>query len=253
MFGSECRGGGGVVGRRGVVAVRLRCKIAGGRIILLLLFCFNFIYIVMALKVLELFSGTGSVGKVAKSYGFDVLSLDLIMDADIKADILLWDYKEYPPNYFYYIHASPPCVEYSRPLTTRPRNIEAANEIVLKTLEILYYFKPTYFTMENPQTGLLKDQPFMAGIPYNDVDYCKYGLPYRKRTRIWNNIGWVSRPLCKLDCGSIVEGTKRHKQIAQRLPHGKKSDWGADFQQQSKEDLYRIPHELISEWFLSII
>ena len=199
--------------------------------------------------VLELFSGTGSIGKVARSYGFEVLSLDLIMDADIKADILTWDYKQFPPNYFYYIHASPPCVEYSRALTTRPRKLESANAIVLKTLEIIHYFKPKYFTMENPQTGLLKEQPFMIDIPYNDVDYCKYGMPYRKRTRIWNNIDeWHPQPLCKLDCGSIVEGTRRHQAIAQRLPAGKKADWAEGFQKKSKEELYIIPPTLIVEW-----
>ena len=35
------------------------------------------------------------------------------MVADIKCNILDWDYKIYPPEYFDFIHASPPCVEYS--------------------------------------------------------------------------------------------------------------------------------------------
>ena len=40
------------------------------------------------MKLLELFSGTGSVGKVARFYGFDVVSLDRDMDANIKMDIM---------------------------------------------------------------------------------------------------------------------------------------------------------------------
>jgi hypothetical protein len=28
----------------------------------------------------------------------------------------------------------------------------------------------------------------MQGRPYNDLDYCRYGMPYRKRTRLWNNL-----------------------------------------------------------------
>ena len=39
------------------------------------------------MKLLELFSGTGSVGKVAKELGYDVVSLDL-KDANINTDIL---------------------------------------------------------------------------------------------------------------------------------------------------------------------
>ena len=45
-------------------------------------------------KLLELFSGTGSVGKVATLLGYDVVSVDL-KNADINADILTWDYKQY--------------------------------------------------------------------------------------------------------------------------------------------------------------
>ena len=51
------------------------------------------------MKLLELFSGTGSVGKVAKSCGFEVVSLDL-KNADINCDILHWDYTVYEPCYF---------------------------------------------------------------------------------------------------------------------------------------------------------
>ena len=51
-------------------------------------------------KVLELFSGTQSVGKVAKSLGYEVVSLDL-QGADINIDIMDWDYKSaYKPGDF---------------------------------------------------------------------------------------------------------------------------------------------------------
>ena len=42
------------------------------------------------MKLLELFSGTGSVGKVARDLGYDVVSLDL-KNADINMDIMNWD------------------------------------------------------------------------------------------------------------------------------------------------------------------
>ena len=60
------------------------------------------------MKILELFAGTGSVGKVAKELGHEVISLDRDMEADIKTDILDWNYKTYEPKTFDLIWASPP-------------------------------------------------------------------------------------------------------------------------------------------------
>ena len=112
------------------------------------------------MKLLELFSGTGSVGKVAKELGYDVVSLDL-KDANINTDILNWDYKQFNRNNFQIIWASPPCVEYSIAKTNGVRKIDYANSIVQKTIEIIRYFNPSVWFIENPQTGLLKHQEFM--------------------------------------------------------------------------------------------
>jgi site-specific DNA-cytosine methylase len=203
------------------------------------------------MKLLDLFSGTGSVGTVAKELGFEVVSLDRDMAADIKCDILDWDYKVYPPKYFDVLWASPPCTEYSRCKTTGVRDIEGANEIVQRTLDIIEYFEPKFWALENPQTGLLKDQWFMYGLPFKDLDYCKYGMPYRKRTRIWNNITrWEPRPLCKKDCLSMNEEKTRHKEEAQR--NGSTAERRLTGTRFKQSELYRIPTELIREILLSI-
>ena len=199
------------------------------------------------MKLLELFSGTKSVGKVAERLGYEVTSLDLILPADINIDILDWDYTIYPTGYFDVVWASPPCTEYSRAKTTGVRKIDYANSIVKKTLEIIDYFQPKYYIIENPQSGLLKEQSFMYGIPYTDVDYCKYGMPYRKRTRLWNNVlGFTPRPLCKKDCESM-DGN-RHKAVAQRLPNGSRGSW-ENQPRHTQTDLYVIPEDLIYEIF----
>ena len=46
------------------------------------------------MKLLELFSGTKSVGTVAEQLGYEVRSLDLT-NADINYDVLVWDYTVY--------------------------------------------------------------------------------------------------------------------------------------------------------------
>lgn len=146
------------------------------------------------LRVLELFSGTGSVYKVSSAQGDDVRSLDNDprVECTYNVDFMNFDYAtelvDWVPDI---IWASPPCTEYSIAKRNAPRDIRKANGIVTRVLALIAHFTALnpnliYF-IENPQTGLLKQQSFMDGIPYSDVDYCQYGRLYRKRTRIWSN------------------------------------------------------------------
>tara|TARA_R110001606_G_scaffold388405_1_gene553699 strand:- start:506 stop:1090 length:585 start_codon:yes stop_codon:yes gene_type:complete len=160
------------------------------------------------MNVLELFSGTHSVGKVCDKLGWTSVSVDMILPATHKEDIMNFDYKKYPKDAFDIIWASPPCTEYSCMNYCRPEktpDIDKANKIVMKTLEIINYFDCEYWFMENPQTGTLKNQSFMKDIPYYDVDYCKYNHIIRKRTRIWTNKQGWNNLLCKKDCDIIKD------------------------------------------------
>jgi site-specific DNA-cytosine methylase len=195
------------------------------------------------MRLLELFSGTGSVGKVARDRGFEVISLDRDMQADIQIDIMDWDFASaFPRHHFDVIWASPPCTEYSRAKTIGARDIEGANKVVERVVQdILPHFEPKYWIIENPQTGMLKDQLCMYGLPYVDVDYCKYGAPYRKRTRLWNNIcDFIPRPLCAKDCNSMNEERTKHMAAAQR--GSCKTHPDNRFKQ---DELYRVPRELV--------
>ena len=82
------------------------------------------------MKLLDLSSGTQSVTKQAIELGFEVTCLDRDLEADIKTDIMDWDYKQYEPKHFDVIWASPPCTEYSIAKTTGIRDIALANTIV---------------------------------------------------------------------------------------------------------------------------
>jgi site-specific DNA-cytosine methylase len=161
------------------------------------------------------------------------------MEATIQTDIMNWDYQSFEKPKIDVIWASPPCIEYSRAKTCGIRDIEGANAIVKRTLDIIHYFKPKYWIIENPQTGLLKEQEIMIGIPFQDIDYCKYGMPYRKRTRLWNNIDlWNPKPLCNRDCSSMNPSRTRHLQ-------------GGSTAERIRTDLYKVPADLIKEIFIA--
>ena len=106
-------------------------------------------------------------------------------------DVLTWDYTEFEPGIFDFVHASPPCTQYSSTRTTNPPNdLESADRMVCKTLEIINYFKPTWYLIENPASGLLKSRPCMQHLPKPlTCSYCMYcDWGYRKNTHFWTNI-----------------------------------------------------------------
>jgi len=176
------------------------------------------------LNVLELFSGTHSVGKVATELGWDVISLDNELPADHQIDIFDFDYKQYPQDTFDIVWASPPCTYYSnlqscwlgrkkkdgiiltKELLEEHR--KESDHLIRKTLEIIDYFKPELWFMENPQRGQLKDREVVKGLNYYDVSYCMYSdWGYEKRTRIWTNKKNWNNLICDKSgsCGNIVE------------------------------------------------
>ena len=206
------------------------------------------------MRLLELFSGTGSVRKAVGHQFDEVISIDILpkFNPTETADILLWDYKKYPPGYFDAVWASPPCTEYSKLkyMSSAPRNLALADSIVQRTLEIIEYFNPTKWFIENPQTGLLKDREFMLGLPYVDIDYCMYcDWGYKKKTRIWTNVSYEGK-LCDRKCGNIINNLHcKAENSALTAYCGDRS--ASVFRSRDKDLLYRIPEKLIKDLFES--
>ena len=234
------------------------------------------------MNVLELFSGTKSIGKVCDQLGWTSVSVDMILQADHQCDIMDFDYKQYPKDYFGICWGSPPCTAYSNlqscwlgrkkkdGIFTQEKMDSDMNEadlIVKKTLEIIDYFDCEYWFMENPQTGKLKNREFMKDIPFYDVSYCMYSdWGYEKKTRIWTNKKDWNNLICDKSgsCGNMVEShhklvcdggydkRKKHKLNVANDVHtiGQKKEKGKLKEGTTQLDRYRIPEDLIFSLFL---
>ena len=121
------------------------------------------------MRLLDLFSGTHSVGRAFQDQGWDVTSLanDSRTRPTICCDIMSWQYTDFAPDYFDHIHASPPCTEYSRAKTKGVRDLFSADCIAEKALEVIKYFSSATYSIENPcggkytleKRGILDDLP----------------------------------------------------------------------------------------------
>ena len=205
------------------------------------------------MKLLELFSGTHSIGKVAKKYNINVVSLDRDIGSKcplgsdyesskhFKEDIMTFDYKQFEPNEFDIITASPVCLWWSNLRNTWiGRKLKAHGDKIItkeileedinnfgkpmvdKVYEIINYFNPKFYWIENPQTGKMKHYiNEKYNTPFFDVDYCKYSnFGYQKRTRFWyNGLENFIPKLCKKDCENIIPTPIEDSKKAQQKMH----------------------------------
>jgi hypothetical protein len=240
------------------------------------------------MKVLELFSGTGSVGNICRERSWEVVSLDL-KNADININILEWDYTIYPIGHFDIVWASPPCDTFSHlrgafvgkklkchdgAVCTKEllqNDIDTIGlPILRKTEEIIDYFKPKAYFIENPKIGLMRKY---LDRPFYDVDYCKYSdWGYQKSTRIWTNMQGFVPKICKKDCNNLlfgrfhkcnIGGSRKIIQDGDKIINCKNKMLKEKYKNypnikpcvngnSSVSDLYRIPPALINDLFDSI-
>lgn len=196
---------------------------------------------------LDLFSGTGSAAKVLRAHGYHVVTIDCDpkWEPTHVVNVLEWDYKaKYPAGTFDVVVAAPPCTEYSRALTTRPRDLEKADALVRKALEIVEFYRPRIWWLETPATGLLAKSELLAKFPYVDCDQCQFSdFGYQKPTRFFGSDHLRSLASVRCDqrtCPSLVEDITGSGKVRKH-----KNSQGGNNGFVNKELAYRLPPRLV--------
>jgi hypothetical protein len=190
---------------------------------------------VHCLRVLDLFAGTQSITRAFQNEGHVVDSLDVDpkFGPTIRVNVLEWDYKQLPRGHYDFIWASCPCEMYSIARSTATRDLALADSLVRKTIEIIEYFQPTRWAIENPERSLLWRRFNFEKIV--KTSYCSFGFHYKKTTTIAYSGGELVLPICRGVglCPSMV-GT-RH------LAHAQKGGGGVMNTYHTTDELHRIP------------
>ena len=155
----------------------------------------------MKMRPLKLFLGTKSISKVAKSLGWETVSLDIDPKhgPDLLQDIADFDETQYPKEYFQFIWASPDCRAYSlarTPTAKIPREeaMQASDPLLEKTRQIIAYFDKAKWCIENPAFSRIWKRDVADGLLEQSVvtSYCCFDdSAYRKNTRLASNYPFV--------------------------------------------------------------
>ena len=197
-------------------------------------------------RMIGLCSGTHSVEKAFKEMYPNAKIITVDIDASTRpthaVDVRRWDFTAYPPGYFDFGWASPPCTQYSNAKTTGERDIAGADSIVKACLKAFDYLLPTFWVMENP-VGLLRHRPFMQHIAADrhTTSYCHFGFPYRKLTDLWTNI--PTQALHFPQCPK--EPCEEHRKYGHHTHTAQRGSTTTALGCQRREVAYRVPTELV--------
>jgi len=165
-------------------------------------------------RVLELFSGTATLSRIARERGHEVFTVDLYEPADLQADVLDltagdlldatgWDHIDM-------LWASPICTGFSvasigrswhhpEPGVYLPKSESARLSLALleHTVQLIRDLQPTTWYIENPR-GMARKMRCVQGLDRATVTLCQYGDKRMKPTDVWHHSSaWKPRPACR--------------------------------------------------------
>lgn len=147
--------------------------------------------------IISLFDYSGTWVEPYRNHGYDIIQVDIKNGIDI----LTWNYKWLKSWNVYGILSANPCTDYalSGARWFSQKDITYSNCLVDKTREIIEYFNPHFWVVENPMSRIHKIHTWLGDIKFkfNPCDFAGYGFPeerYNKQTWLW---GKFNQPIKK--------------------------------------------------------
>lgn len=154
--------------------------------------------------ILSLFDYSGSWSKPYREAGYRVIQID----TQLGFDILTWDYQLIPREDVIGVLAAPPCTDFASsgaqywPKKDKDGTTLYSLQLIEKTLEIIDYFQPKFWALENPVgrlrrilAGGIKSTEGTLSIPDklrkvlkskpHIWNPCDFGDPWTKKTLLW--------------------------------------------------------------------
>lgn len=147
-------------------------------------------------NILSLYDYSGNWARPYNENGYNTIQIDI----KLGMDIMQWDYKQYPDDYFYGILIAFPCTDYalSGARWFKEKDLggrtEKSQKLLARTKRIIDYFNTKFWVLENPMTRIHKLNPWLEqpNLKFNPCDYAEYDpIPensrYNKQTWLFGN------------------------------------------------------------------
>ena len=144
--------------------------------------------------ILHLCADTGSDTKPYKDAGYNVIL--------VGSSIGVENY--HPPKDVYGIIANPVCLEFSTARSDgKARNPEEGMKLVKECQRIINECNPTFWVIENPATGALRNY---LGKPAFTYQPWEFGSPWTKKTALWGKFNIPKKVYTKWGDVSKIDG-----------------------------------------------
>ena len=144
--------------------------------------------------ILHLCADTGSDTQIYRQNGYEVIL--------VGSEIGVENY--HPPKDVYGIIANPVCLEFSTARSDgRARNPEEGMKLVKECQRIISECNPTFWVIENPATGALRNY---LGTPQFSYQPWEFGSPWTKKTALWGKFNIPEKKYTKWEDVPKIDG-----------------------------------------------